>query len=110
MWILTLQPGDSLDKLKEFINGNPIDTSFMDNGWEDRVDDGSPKARAERTRSELWYLAVAALGVSQGKLMSDKYFDEVLAKFGSWASEGEAMEILVVSHGSFLAALDEVGS
>jgi hypothetical protein len=74
-----------------------VDTSLVPEGWEGYEED-YPHCRASNVRTELWELGQEALKESGGAWKG----------FEVYGKAGRDVEILVVSHGGFLAKV--VGS
>jgi hypothetical protein len=78
----------------------PVDTTFVPEGWEKNAEKRRErKERAERVRRELWKLGQEALKKEGGRWKGHEV---------SCGETHQIMEILVISHGNFLAYL--VGS
>jgi len=90
--------GSPLEELKGFVNGNPVDLALVEQGWEVKTDKNPEecKERVQWVRNALWRLAVAILETDYRRNQENGEKDE---------KETVDIEILVVSHGSFLKEL-----
>jgi broad specificity phosphatase PhoE len=94
--------GYPLDLLETQYAGKPLDLSLVPEGWEINREDQWDKSRASIVREELWMLGNQALQTAGGSWKNCALPPrEILT---------QNVEILVVSHGSFLATLVDANS